>query len=174
TEVLGGDRVTFESTTKVRIWPFTLSFDTDKTSAISRAELEAHLRSIVADLELRIHKKLLERLDLYELETTRGGNTDSILLLENNIEDVCRELHVFGKENEDLLEEITGLSLRDHSINQLIMETGNDDVFDLAALTSNEFDVPATLVPERETELHSLLTFLRQKLDLESLPDVSS
>ena len=28
---------------------------------------------------------------------------------------------------------------------------------DLAALTTNEFDVPATLVPERETELHNLL-----------------
>src|SRR5205085_12262900 len=33
---------------------------------------------------------------------------------------------------------------------------------------------PATPVPERETELHSLLTFLRQKLELESLPDVST
>lgn len=173
-EVLGGEKVRFVADVKVRIWPYTLSFETDSTTTFSRTELEAHLRSIVADLELRIHRKLLERLDLYELETTRGGNTDSILLLENNIEDVCRELHVFGKENEDLLEEITGLSLRDHSINQLIMETGHDDVFDLAALTSNEFDVPATLVPERETELHSLLQFLRQKLELEGLPDVSS
>jgi Flp pilus assembly CpaF family ATPase len=174
TEVLGGERVSFEPSVKVRIWPFTLSFDTDKVSAIGRAELEAHLRTIVADLELRIHKKLLERLDLYDMETTRGGNTENILLLENNIEDVCRELNVFGDDNEVLLEEITGLSLRDHAINQLIMETGDEEVFDLAALTSNEFDVPATLVPERETELHSLLQFSREKLELEELPDISS
>ena len=173
TEVLGGERVTFAPNVKVRIWPFTISFDADHTTAISRSELEAHLRTIVADLELRIHKKLLERLDLYDMETALGDNTDNILLLENNIEDVCRELSVFGQENEALLEEICGLALRDHAINQLIMETGEDQVFDLAALTANEFDVPATLVPERETELHSLLQFAREKLHLEKLPDIS-
>lgn len=174
TEVLGGERVTFSPSTKIRIWPYTLSFDADHTTAISRQELEAHLRSIVADLELRIHKKLLERLDLYDMEAAQASTRDNILLLENNIEDVCRELQVFTDGNEVLLEEITGLSLRDHAINQLILETGGDDVFDLAALTANEFDVPATLVPERETELHSLLQFAREKLDLEKLPDVSS
>ncbi|MBC8357023.1 MAG: Flp pilus assembly complex ATPase component TadA [Planctomycetes bacterium] len=174
TEVLGGERVAFEPSVKVRIWPYTLSFDTDQVTAIGRAELEAHLRSIVADLELRIHKKLLERLDLYDMETAHGDNTDNILLLENNIEDVCRELNVFGDENNALIEEITGLSLRDHAINQLIMETGDEEIFDLAALTMNEFDVPATLVPERETELHSLLQFAREKLELEGLPDISS
>lgn len=174
TEVLGGDRVSFDSSVKVRIWPYTLSFDADTTTAIGRSELDAHLRSIVADLELRIHKKLLERLDLYDMETTRGDNTDNILLLENNIEDVCRESNVFGEENNALIEEITGLSLRDQAINQLIMETGDDEVFDLATLTSNEFDVPATLVPERETELHSLLQFTREKLELENEPDISS
>ena len=174
TEVLGGEKVTFESSVKIRIWPYTISFDTDQVTAIGRTELEAHLRSIVADLELRIHKKLLERLDLYDMETARGNNTDNILLLENNIEDVCRELNVFGNENDALLEEITGLSLRDHAINQLIMETGDEEIFDLAALTTNEFDVPATLVPERETELHSLLQFAREKLHLEGLPDISS
>ena len=103
TEVLGGERVTFEPSVKVRIWPYTLSFDTDQVTAIGRTELESHLRSIVADLELRIHKKLLERLDLYDMETTRGDNTENILLLENNIEDVCRELNVFGNENDALI-----------------------------------------------------------------------
>ena len=87
---------------------------------------------------------------------------------------MCRELNVFGDDNDALIEEITGLSLRDHAINQLIMETGDDEIFDLAVLTTNEFDVPATLVPERETELHSLLQFAREKLELEELPDISS
>jgi len=174
TEVLGGERIKFEIGVKVRIWPYTISFDTETTTAITKSELEAHLRSIVADLELKIHKKLLERLDLYEMETMRGEITDSIMLLENNIEDVCRELSVFGPENETLLEEITGLGLRDHLINQLILEQREDEIFDLAALTSNEFDIPATLVPERETELHSLLKFLREKLELEKQPDISS
>ena len=63
--------------------------------------------------------------------------------------------------NEPLLDEITGLVLRDHLVNQLIMETGDGGDFDLATLTSNEFDVPATLVPEREAELHGLLQFFR-------------
>src|SRR5262245_58341328 len=80
TEVQGGERAKFAPGVKVRIWPYTVSFETDTTSAISRSELEAHLRSLVADLELRIHKQLLERLDLYELESTRGGKVDSILL----------------------------------------------------------------------------------------------
>lgn len=172
-EVLGGQTAVFEPGTKVRIWPFTLTFEAEKATAVTRQELEAHLRGIVADLELRIHRKLLERLDLYEFETNRAGDTESILLLENNIEDVCRELNVFGPENEALLEEITGLTLRDHLVNQLIMETGTEEYFDLAALSSNEFDVPATLVPEREAELHGLLQFCRERLNLGECRDIS-
>lgn len=174
TEVLGGERVTFSSQVRVRIWPYTLSFETDASVGISRNELEAHLRSLVADLELRIHQTLLERLDVYDMKATGAGDRDTILLLENNIEDVCRELKLFDSHNEAVIEEISGLSLRDHLINQLIMETGEDQVFDLAVLTSNEFDVPATLVPERETELHGLLQFARENLQLDALPDVSS
>lgn len=175
TEILGGQRITFSPETKIRIWPFTISFESEKQTAVSRKEVEAHLRNLIAGLELRVHKKLLERLDLFEMEATRGGSSDAILLLENNIEDVCRELNVFGQSNADLLEEISGLALRDYTINQLIMETGREDaVFDLAALTMNEFDVPATLVPEREQELHGLIQYGRKQLDLERLPDIST
>jgi pilus assembly protein CpaF len=174
TEVLGGERVTFASSVRVRIWPYTLSFETDATVGISRQELEAHLRSLVADVELKIHQTLLERLDVYDMKATGGNDRETILLLENNIEDVCRELKLFEVHNEAVIEEIVGLSLRDYLINQLIMETGDEQVFDLAVLTTNEFDVPATLVPERETELHALLQFAREKMQLETLPDVSS
>lgn len=172
-EVLGGQSIEFTAGQRVRIWPYTLTFETETASAITRAQLEAHLRSIMAELELRIHKKLLERLDLYELESNRLGNTESILLLENNIVDICRELNLFGAENEALLEEVTGLTLRDHLINQLIMESGATDFDELAALTHNEFDVPATLVPERETELANLLLFTRERLELASCFDLS-
>jgi len=172
-EVSGSQTVVFEPGTKVRIWPFTITFEAEKPVAVSRQDLESHFRTIMADLELRIHRKLLERLDLYEFETNRASDTESILLLENNIEDVCRELGLFSKENEPLLEEITGLVLRDHVINQTIMETGKDEFFDLASLTSNEFDVPATLVPEREAELHGLLQFVRERLHLHECRDVT-
>ena len=175
TEILGGQTASFEAGAKIRIWPFTLSFESETTTRFTRAELEAHLRNIMATLELEIHQKLLERLDLYEFEGQRGAGQDSILLLENNIEDVCREMDVFGADNETLLEEITGITLRDQLVNQLILEnSAEEEIFDLAVLTSNEFDVPATLVPERETELHSLLSFVREKLQLNQLPDVSS
>ena len=172
-EVLGGQSAMFAPGTKVRIWPFSLTFEAEKAVSISRTELESHLRSIMAELELRIHRKLLERLDLYQFEANRGSDPQSILLLENNIEDVCREMKVFSPENEPLIEEITVLVLRDHLVNQLIMETGSEEYFDLAALTSTEFDVPATLVPEREAELHGLLQFVRQRLGLEQCRDVS-
>lgn len=173
-EVGGSETITFAPGTKVRIWPYTLNFEAESAPTISQQELEAHLRSILADLELRIHKKLLERLDLFEMERNRSGNPTTILLLENNIEDVCRDLNVFGPENQLVLEEVTRLTLCDHLINQLIMETHSDDFFDLATLTSNEFDVPATLVPERETELFNLLHFARERLELTGLRDVSS
>lgn len=172
-EVLGGQSAEFAPGTKVRIWPYSLTFETERATSISREELESHLRSIMAELELRIHRKLLEQLDLYEFETNQAGDTESIILLENNIEDVCRELGVFAAENETLLEEITGLTLRDHLVNQLIMETGKEEFFDLASLTTNEFDVPATLVPEREVELHSLLQFIRERLNLQECRDVT-
>jgi Flp pilus assembly CpaF family ATPase len=173
-EVMGGSRVRFPTSIKVRIWPYTLSFETKEKVAVTRAELEAHLRSVIADLELTIHQTLLERLDLYDMEMSGRDQHESILALENNIVDVCNELNVFDDSNEAMLEEITGLAFHDHTINRLIMETDKDELFDLASLTSNEFDVPATLVPERETELHGLLQFIRERLDLDSLPDVSS
>jgi pilus assembly protein CpaF len=171
-EVLGGQTAVFDAGTKVRIWPFTLTFETEKAAVVTRGELEAHLRGIMADLELKIHGKLLERLDLYDFEASTSDPA-TILLLENNIEDVGRELNVFGPENEALLEEITGLTLRDMLVNQLIMETGTEEYFDLATLTSTEYDVPAMLVPERESELHSLLVFLRERMALQECRDVS-
>jgi len=172
-EVLGGQRASFDPGTKIRVWPYTLTFEAEKAAVVTREELENHLRGIMADLELRIHRKLLERLDLYEFEPNEAGDAESILMLENNIEDVCRELNVFGPQNEAILEEVTGLTLRDHLINQLIMETGDERVFDLAVLTTNEFDVPAMLVPEREAELHGLLQFVRERLDLADCRDTS-
>lgn len=172
-EVAGGEKATFSPGVKVRIWPYTLSFEAESAPVVDRKELEAHLRSIMADLELRIHKKLLERLDLFEMERNRAGDPATIVLLENNIEDVCRELNVFGPENQPLLEEISGLVIKDLLVIQLVMETGHDNYFDMASLTSNEFDVPATLVPERETELYSLLHFARERLLLADEPDVS-
>ncbi|GAB6165565.1 hypothetical protein JCM19992_15650 [Thermostilla marina] len=172
-ELLGGQSAVFEPGTKVRIWPFTLTFEAERPAVVSRAELEAHLRSLIADLELRIHRKLLERLDLYEFEQRYRGDEESILLLENNIEDVCRELGVFEKDNEPILDEITGLVLRDHLVNQTIMEADPSEFFDLGSLTSNEFDIPATLVPERESELHGLLTFVRKRLNLEECRDTT-
>jgi Flp pilus assembly CpaF family ATPase len=173
-EVLGGQTVEFSAGQRVRIWPYTLNFEAETAAAITRTQLESHLRSVMAELELRIHKKLLERIDLYELAANSRGNTDSILMLENNIEDTCRELRVFAPENDPLLEEITGLTLRDLLINQLILER-KDVEFDLfSPLTQNEFDVPATLVPEREVELQNLLMFTRERLGLSALPDLSS
>jgi pilus assembly protein CpaF len=173
-EVLGGESTEFSPGQAVRIWPYTLTFEVEQAASISRAQLEGHLRAIMADLELRIHKKLLERLDLYELESNRVGNSDSILLLENNIEDICREFGLFAAGNDALLEEVSGLVLRDYLVNQLILESGKGEYDQIGALAPNEFDVPATLVPEREVELQSLLFFVRERLDLVKLPDLSS
>lgn len=173
-ELIGGESLLFSPGETVRIWPYTLTFESEEVAPISRAEMEAHLRSIMADLELRVHAKLLERFDLYELENRRMGDTESILLLERQIEDVCRELNLFGKENDPLLEEIVGLTLRDLLVNQLILESDRDELATISRLTYNEFDVPATLVPERETELDNLLHYARERLDLLARPDLSA
>jgi Flp pilus assembly CpaF family ATPase len=178
TEVLGGQSLEFNPGQQVRIWPYSLTFEAETASAITRLQLEAHLRSIMADLELRIHKQLLERLDLYELESNRVGNSESIILLENNIEDICRELNLFGTENAPLLEEVTGLTLRDYLINQLILEGGRTGLGPggagtVEALVKNEFDIPATLIAEREAELNELLRYTREKLSLDSELDLS-
>lgn len=173
TEVLGGQSLEFTPGQQVRIWPYSLTFEAETASVITRLQLEAHLRSIMADLELRIHKQLLERLDLYELESNRVGNTESILLLENNIEDICRELNLFGPENAPLLEEVTGLTLRDYLVNQLILEGGSAQLGTAGALIKNEFDIPATLIAEREAELQELLRYTRERLALDSELDLS-
>lgn len=172
-EVQGGEVVELQAGETVRIWPYSLTFESDQASPISRADMEAHLRTIMSDLELRVHRKLLERFDLYEFQEGRMGDADSILHLEKNIEDVCRELQLFGADNQVLLEEVVGLTLRDLTINQLILESDKSQFSSLARLTYNEYDIPATLVPERELELHNLLHFVRERLDLESQPDLS-
>jgi Flp pilus assembly CpaF family ATPase len=172
-EVAGTASAEFEPGTLVRIWPFSLTFETDKDSRVTRVELETHLREVVAELELKIHNRLLERLDLHELDSRRANDPESILLLENHIEDVCRELHLFAIDNEALLEELTGLVVRDHLVNQLILEQGREELADQTVLTANEFDTPAALVTEREAELHGLLRLLRAKIDLATCTDVS-
>lgn len=172
-EILGGQTAVFEPGTKVRIWPFTLTFEAEKPPTVTRSELEAHLRSVFADLEQKIHRKLLERLDLYEFESQRRADPATILLLENHIEEICRELGVFSPENDLILEELAALAIRDLLVNQIIMDSGEQTFFDLAALVSTQFDVPATLVPERETEIHALLQFVRERLGLAHLRDTT-
>lgn len=172
-EILGGQTAVFEPGTKVRIWPFTLTFEAEKPQTVSRSELEAHLRSVFADLELKIHRKLLERLDLYEFEAQRRPDRATILLLENHIEEICRELGVFSPENELILEELAALAIRDLTINQILMDSGEPAFFDLASLVSTQFDIPATLVPERETEIQALLGFVRERLGLSRLRDTT-
>ncbi|MFO1094830.1 MAG: ATPase, T2SS/T4P/T4SS family [Planctomycetaceae bacterium] len=171
-EVLGGETRTFSLGETVRIWPYTLNFELEEAAPISRQQLDAHLRSLMSDLASRVHRKLLERFDLYELEHNQLGNQDSILLLERHIEDVCREMRLFAEQNDPLLEELIGLTLRDYVINQLILES-DDERFRTNHLTWNEFDVPATLVPERETELQNLLHFTAERLKLNEQPDLS-
>ena len=172
-EVLGGESRSFELGETVRIWPYTLNFELEEAAPISRQQLDAHLRSLMSDLASRVHRKLLERFDLYELEHNQLGNEDSILLLERHIEDVCREMRLFAEQNDPLLEELIGLTLRDYVINQLILES-DDERFRTNHLTWNEFDVPATLVPERETELQNLLHFTAERLKLNDQPDLSA
>ncbi len=173
-ELIGGESAEIRAGDTIRIWPFTLTFEAAEAAPINRTEMEAHLRSIMADLELKVHRKLLERFDLYELENNRVGDEDSILLLEKNIEDVCREFHLFGDDNEPLLEEVIGLTLRDQLVNQLILESGSDDTTVMSRLAKNEYDVPATLVPERETELENLLVFAREKIEITNEGDLST
>jgi Flp pilus assembly CpaF family ATPase len=174
-ELIGGEATEFKPGETVRIWPFTLTFESEEAAPIGRAEMEAHLRSIMAGLELRVHQRLLERFDLYELESNRVGDQESILVLERHIEDVCHELNLFDKQNDALLEEVIGLTLKDLLINQLILESDRDELGGgIVTLTYNEFDIPATLVPERETELENLMHFARERLELETEPDLSA
>ncbi|MBX3442871.1 MAG: Flp pilus assembly complex ATPase component TadA [Planctomyces sp.] len=172
-EVLGGQSREFTAGETVRIWPYTITIETADVAPIGRQELEQHLRSLMSGLETRVHRTLLSRFELYELEQNRLGDERNILQLEQHIEDVCRELQLFSDANEPLLEEVVGLVLRDYVVNQLILES-DDDRTRTARLTWNEFDVPTTLVPERETELQNLLKIAREQLQLDAQPDLSS
>lgn len=172
TDVGVGETVIFDSGMPVRVWPYTLSFELETVPQVSRAEFDRHVRKVMANLEQRIHRQLLERLDLVGMESSRTPDQKSILLLENNIEDCCREMQVFADENAELLNNVVGLVLRDLLTNQIILEGGQDEDA-RAPLTCNEFDVPATLIPERETELQNLLRMLREKLQLDVPSDSS-
>ncbi len=167
-----GESVRFESGSQIRIWPFTVSLELETVNRVSRLDLDAHVRGEMTNLEQRIHRQLLERLDLMGMENSRSPERDSILLLENNIEDTCRELNLFADPNRDLLTKIVGMVLRDLLTNQIILEAGQEtDV--ISPLASNEYDVPATLIPERETELQNLLKMLRTELNLDEPEDIS-
>ena len=160
TEIGVGESAQFDNGMPVRIWPYTLSFELETLPQVSREEFDGHVRKVMANLEQKIHKQLLERLDLVGMESSRTPDQKSILLLEHNIEDCCREMQVFSEENEELLNSVVGLVLRDLLTNQIILE-GGQDAAKLAPLACNEFDVPATLIPERETELENLLRMLK-------------
>jgi Flp pilus assembly CpaF family ATPase len=173
TEVNGGGRLAFGAASVLRIWPYSVTFELDGAQQISRQQFEAHLRNMLADLELRIHRTLLERLDLLQFESGRGVKREMVLLLENNIDDICRELSLFDQQNEAVLDGFASLSLRDLLMHQLIVEAGERNENGFTA-TSTEFDIPATLVPEREAEATRVLGALREKLGIPTLPDISS
>jgi pilus assembly protein CpaF len=172
-EVLGGQSQAIRPGETVRIWPYTVTFESGEAAAITRHDLETHLRGLMSDLELRVHRKLLDRFDLYELESNRLGDHESIVRLERHIEDVCRELSLFTEQNDALLEEILALTLKDFVVNQLIL-TSDDDRFQVASFFTNEFDIPSTQVPEREAELANLVRFAHDKLQLDEQPDLSA
>ena len=52
-EVMGGETTTFSPGETVRIWPFTVTFESDEAAPISRQDLEAHLRTLMSGLEMR-------------------------------------------------------------------------------------------------------------------------
>ncbi|VAX40421.1 Type II/IV secretion system ATP hydrolase TadA/VirB11/CpaF, TadA subfamily, partial [hydrothermal vent metagenome] len=172
-ELIGGESLEFALGETVRIWPYTLTFESEQAVQINSKDVESHLRSQLADLELHVHEILLKRFDLFELNSTRVGNRENILLLENHIEDICREFNLFDEENSALLEEICGLVFRDLVINQLIMENKEANLGFHNYLTHNEFDIPATLVTERETEIASLLHFTFERLKITQLDDLT-
>lgn len=167
-----GQTVKFDSGAQIRIWPFSLSLEREMVKTVSRTEVDAHVRSELANLEQKIHKQLLDRLDLVGMESSRSPERNSILLLENNIEDSCREMEVFSEANRELLSKIVGLVLRDLLTNQIIMDSGKDSKV-ISPLSCNEFDLPATLIPERETELQNLLRMLREDLQIDLPEDTS-
>jgi len=172
TDVGVGQTVVFECGTAIRIWPFTLSVEQETASQVSRTDFDEHVRGEMTKLEQRIHRQLLERLDLVGMESSRRPERASIMLLENNIEDCCREMNLFSDENRDLLSKIVGLVLRDLLTNQIILDRGSGSGV-ISPLTCNEFDVPATLIAERETELANLLKMLREELQLDVPEDTS-
>ena len=172
TEIGVGESAQFDTGMPVRIWPYTLSFELETLPQVSREEFDGHVRKVMANLEQKIHKQLLERLDLVGMESSRTPDQKSILLLEHNIEDCCREMQVFSEENEDLLNSVVGLVLRDLLTNQIILEGGQDSA-KLAPLACNEFDIPATLIPERELELENLIRMLKDKLQIDIPTDTS-
>ena len=172
-ELLGGESQDFLAGETVRIWPYTLTFESEQEVRLDPREVESHLRSQLADLELHVHETLLERFDLVELDANRASDRDNILLLENHIDDICRELNLFAEGNDPLLEEICGLVFRDQIINQLILESENHGIGLHRYLTHNEFDIPATLVEERETEIASLIHFAMERLKLAKLSDLT-
>jgi pilus assembly protein CpaF len=63
-EVFGGQIVPLTLGDRLRIWPYTLTFEEEKAPTLTRAEIEIHIRSQLADLELEIHKQQLARLDM--------------------------------------------------------------------------------------------------------------
>src|SRR5436190_2193720 len=56
TEVLGGQSLEFTPGQQVRIWPYSLTFEAETASAITRLQLEAHLRTLIAEREAGLHE----------------------------------------------------------------------------------------------------------------------
>ena len=66
-----GETVRFETGSQLRVWPFTISLEMESVNRVTRTDLDAHVRSEMTNLEQRIHRQLLERLDLVGMENSR-------------------------------------------------------------------------------------------------------
>ena len=107
-EVLGGQTAVFEPGTKVRIWPFTLTFEAEKAAPSPARSWKATSARSWPTWNCASTASCWSGSTCTSSRPIAPATPQSILLLENNIEDVCRDMQAFAAENEALLEEITG------------------------------------------------------------------
>ena len=107
-EVLGGEEREFTIGETVRIWPYTVNFEVEEAAPISRHQLEAHLRSLMSDLDARFEifaqlRSLLGSKDGYwmEFDVAQDGQFMTGSLADDLTDIYCELKHGLGVVDEE-------------------------------------------------------------------------
>ncbi|QDV22322.1 ATPase, T2SS/T4P/T4SS family [Aureliella helgolandensis] len=172
-----GARRTIDKSLSLELFPYTLTVDLPHAEQVAESIELQQQDEEMSTLIARVHRELLERMDLKRGVDRNKQNDDGYLLtLERHLESIAESQLESSGRAERLQNHIAGHALRD----QLLQAFSNGEEADagdpssVELLEKRHWSRIVTAVPERENEMETTAKYIEKLIDLDPLLTVAS